>query len=148
MELSRSSRLFISSKNFLRDKQMSTLSEREIFEELSKLPDFDCMPIPISWFSKYNIPARSVPNTREFLESEYTVKMQRTEKDLPPLVITEPRRDEAGNIKLVEVAPPEKIDVETITRPYTAGDNVVTLPSLVDDENGVPSVLSKRREDA
>ena len=90
------------------------IDEDALYNELKQLPDFDCMPIPVSWFSKYNIPPREVLTTREFIESNYTMKRAVEPKDLPALIIDEPQQ---GG-KLVEAPPPEDIKVEVINRPF------------------------------
>jgi hypothetical protein len=102
------------------------IDEDSLYAELSKLPDFDCMPIPISWFKKYGIPPRTIQDTREFLESRYTINQQYGNKDLPPIIIDKPQQDG----KLVKMIEPEEIKVETIQREYTGGANPVVLPSL------------------
>lgn len=104
------------------------IDEDALYAELSKLPDFDCMPIPIAWFKKYNIPPRTIQDTREFLESRYTITQQFANKDLPPIIIDKPQQ----NGKLVKMVEPEEIKVETIQREYTGPVNPVVLPSLVE----------------
>ena len=90
------------------------INEDELYAELSKLPDFDCMPIPISWYKKYNIPPRTIETTREFLESRYTINQQYGHKDLPPIIMDEPQRDG----ELVVVPHEEEIKVEVISRAF------------------------------
>lgn len=104
------------------------IDEDKLFEEMSKLPDFDCYPLPAHWYKKYNIKPVSQPSTREFIESNYAVKRAIEMKDLPPIFIDEPQQ----NGKLVKIAPPEDIKVEVVSRPYTGTINGV-LPSLIDD---------------
>jgi len=106
---------------------MTTINEDALYEQLRQLPDFDCFPLPANWFKKYNIPPVSQPTTREYLESQYTVKCAVAPKDLPPIFINEPQQ---GG-KLVPVAPPEDINVQTISRPMTLTDYMVH-PSLLD----------------
>jgi hypothetical protein len=109
---------------------------------MKELPDFDCMPVPIRWFSKFGIKPREIETTKEYLASQYTFVKQYELKDLPPLIIDEPQKDSQGNIKLVAVAPPEEIKVETISRPfeYEQGKTLVVLPSLRDDSDIVKSL--------
>jgi hypothetical protein len=103
------------------------INEDELYAELSKLPDFECMPIPISWYKKYGIPPRTIQTTREFLETRYTISQQFANKDLPPIIIDKPQQ----NGKLVEMLPPEDIKVETIQREFKTEENFpVVLPSL------------------
>ena len=100
------------------------------------------MPVPIRWFSKFGIKPREIETTKEYLASQYTFVKQYELKDLPPLIIDEPQKDSQGNIKLVAVAPPEEIKVETISRPfeYEQGKTLVVLPSLRDDSDIVKSL--------
>lgn len=86
--------------------------EHELYLMLKELPDFDCMPIPVSWFKKYNIPARKAVNPREFIESGYTLQKMVERKDLPPIIIDEPQQDG----KLIQVPEVEELKLETITR--------------------------------
>jgi len=104
------------------------IDEDKLFEEMSKLPDFDCYPLPSHWYKKYNIKPVSQPTTQEFIESGYTIKRSVEMKDLPPIFINEPQQ----NGKLVAVAPPENIKVEVVSRPFTGTINGV-LPSLIDE---------------
>lgn len=105
------------------------IDEDALFNELRKLPDFDCFPLPARWYKKYNIPPLEQPNTREFLNSHYTIKCATAPKDLPPLIINEPQQ---GG-KLVPVAPPPDIEVKTIQRPLEV-DQFVVHPMLMNDE--------------
>ena len=104
------------------------IDEDKLFEEMSKLPDFDCYPLPAHWYKKYNIKPVSQPTTKEFIESNYATRRAIEMKDLPPIFIDEPQQ----NGKLVKIAPPEDIKVEVISRPYTGTINGV-LPSLIDE---------------
>ena len=117
-----------------------------LYNELKNLPDFRCLPLPAHWFAKFGIEPIGIETTKDYLESRYTVLKSVEQKELPPLIIDEPQRDKDGNIKLVKVAPPEDIKVETITRPFVheEGKTLVVLPSLRDDSDiveKVPSVL-------
>lgn len=107
---------------------MAAIDEDKLFEELRQLPDFDCLPLPARWFKKYNIQPVSQPDTRDFLNSQYTIKCAIAPKDLPPIFINEPQQ----NGKLVPVAPPEDIKVYTITKPIES-DIYPVHPSLKDD---------------
>lgn len=91
-----------------------SIDEDALYNEMKDLPDFDCMPIPARWFEKYGIPPRTLPTTREYLESGYTMKRAVEMKDLPPLIIDEPQQ----NGKLVVPPPVEDIKVEVVNRPF------------------------------
>lgn len=66
---------------------------------------------------------------KEFIASGYTLKCAYAPKDLPPIVIDKPIKDGL----LVEVAPPEEIPVEVVSRPFTEENVPMVLPSLKDD---------------
>ena len=100
-------------KNFLH--RYTNMDEEEIlYNEMKDLPDFDCMPIPARWFKRFNIAPRTLPTTREYLESGYTIKRATEIKDLPPLIIDEPQQ----NGKLLVPLPAEEIKVEVVSRPF------------------------------
>lgn len=116
-------------------------SERRLFEELSKLPDFDCLPIPASWFKKFNLPPRNPVGVREYIHSNYAMDMAVKPKDLPPLIIDEPQQ---GG-KLVELIPVEEPVTEVVSRPFELPEGKpfpAVLPSLT--EPGLDE-LSRRR---
>lgn len=106
-----------------------------LYNSLKDLPDFQCLPLPVHWFKKFGIVPLEVENTRAYLKDQYTFKKQFEQKDLPPLIIDSPQRDKDGNIKLVDVAPPEDVKVEVVQRPYEHDPTktLVVLPSLKDD---------------
>lgn len=106
--------------------------ERTLVEELMKLSDFECLPLPSSWFKKFNIPPRGVVNPREFMESNYTMKMAIAPKELPPLIINEPQKDG----KLFPLVAEEPIPVEVVSRPFVLKDGEsfpAVLPFLKQD---------------
>jgi hypothetical protein len=107
---------------------MTTIDEDALYEQLRHLPDFDCLPLPSHWFKKYNIPPVTQPTTREFIESQHTIKCSVAPKDLPPIIINEPQQ---GG-KLIPIAPPEDIKVQTISRPIT-DMNYTVHPSLLEE---------------
>jgi hypothetical protein len=91
------------------------MDEEEIlYNELKQSPEFDNLPLPARWFKKFNIPPRTLPTTREYLESGYTIKRATEHKDLPPLIIDEPQQ----NGKLLVAPPVEEIKSEVISRPF------------------------------
>jgi hypothetical protein len=92
----------------------TNVSEDLMFAEMSKLPDFDCFPIPKEWFKKFNLPPRDPIGPKEFIESRYTLLKGVEHKDLPPIIIDEPQQDG----KLVEPVVEEPIKVEVINRPF------------------------------
>ena len=113
-------------------------SERRLYEELKQLPDFDCLPIPASWFKKFNIPPRNPLNPREYIESNYAMKMSFQPKDLPPLIIDEPQQ----NGKLIEAPPPEDVPMTVVSKPFEIPEGKpfpAILPSL-NESSSLPTV--------
>jgi hypothetical protein len=103
-----------------------------IYNLIKDSPDFECLPLPSHWYEKFNIPPRKTLSTREFIESEYTLKMAMKPKNLPPIIINEPQQ---GG-KLVVVPETAEIPVEVITRPFEVKEGEafpVILPSLMDE---------------
>jgi hypothetical protein len=88
--------------------------EVELLYALKQLPDFDCLPIPDTWFKKYNLAPRGTIAPREFMESNYTMSMAIAPKDLPPLIIDEPQQ----NGKLVRFMEVPEVPVEVRSRPF------------------------------
>jgi hypothetical protein len=117
---------------------MVVIDEDEaIWNAIKDFPDVECFPLPIRFFKKFGIQPRSIETTKEYLATQYTIQKSIERKDLPPLIIDEPQRDAEGKIKLVAVAPPEEIVVETVQRPFVheEGKTLVVLPSLRDDSD-------------
>jgi hypothetical protein len=103
--------------------------DETMYALMKDMPDFDCMPIPQSWFKKFGIPPRNPVPVREFIHSNYAVVMAQKPKDLPPLYIDEPQQDG----KLATFVPAEEVKVEVISRPFVMPENgrfPDVLPSL------------------
>ena len=111
---------------------MATIDEeRDLYEALKNLPDFDCFPIPSSWFKKFNIEPRGVVGPKEYIESNYAMMKSLEPKQLPPLIIDEPQQ---GG-KLVKMIEPEVIPTELVSRPFEVkGPFPAVLPFLKDYE--------------
>ena len=125
--------------SFVETNEMENDPDYALYCELRAQPDFDCFPIPISWFKKFNIPARAAENTKDFLSSCYTVNKAIEPKDLPPIIIDKPQQ----NGKLYEMVAPEDVKVDVVQKPFECEDLFATLPSLRDDENGIPKVIKE-----
>jgi hypothetical protein len=106
----------------LSNNLINGLSEDELFEIIKNQPDFDCLPLPARWFKKYNIPPREATDFSSFVKSNYTMRCAIAPKDLPALILKEPFKDLSGNVRLVEPAPLEELDVKVISRPYNIND--------------------------
>jgi hypothetical protein len=82
-----------------------------LYQKLRKLPDFDCLVLPHSWYEKFKIPMPQAITPAEFINSGYSLRCAYAPKDLPPIRITEPQRD--GFI--YDVPKPEEIKVDEAT---------------------------------
>jgi hypothetical protein len=106
--------------------------EKQMLEELKKLPDFNCFVLPARWYKTFGLTPPGPIGPREFIESNYTMQCAVAPKDLPANYIREPQQ----NGKLVEMAPPEKIDIEVRNRPFELAEIPNVLPSLQDENIG------------
>ena len=106
-----------------------------IWNVIRDLPDVDCLPLPARFFKKFGIAPREIENTKDYLATQYTWRKQTEPKELTPLILDEPQRDKDGKIQLVEMFPPEVVDVKVVQRPFEQeeGKTMVILPSLRDD---------------
>jgi len=108
------------------------IDDETMYNLMKDMPDFDCFPIPQSWFKKFGIPPRNPVSVREYIESGYAMKRAIEKKDLPPLIIDTPQQEG----KLAIFIPEEKVQVEIISRPFVMDENTpfpAILPSLRDD---------------
>lgn len=111
---------------------LQMIEDEKMLEELKKLPDFECYVLPAKWYKQFGLEPPGPAGPREFIDSNYTMQCAVAPKDLPPIVINKPQQDG----KLVEMAPPEKIDIEVRSRPYTLTETPPILPSLQDETIG------------
>jgi hypothetical protein len=114
--------------------------EVELLYALKQLPDFDCLPLPVSWFEKYKLAPRAVVGPREYIESNHAMKMALAEKDLPILIINKPQQDG----KLVEVQPPEVVDIKVVSRPFVIPAE--GFPNVICPEHMSPTLLASLPE--
>jgi len=104
--------------------------EVELLYALKQLPDFDCLPLPDSWYDKYKIAKPRAINPREFMESNYAMAIAMAPKDLPPLLIDEPQQ----NGKLVVVPDEPMPHVEVRSRPFE-WDQTKPFPAILVKED-------------
>jgi len=112
---------------------LSEKEEVELLYALKKLPDFDCLPIPDTWFKKYNLAPRTTVGPREFMESNYTMNMAIAQKDLPPIIIDEPQQG-GKLLPFINEAPPP---VEVRTRPFEWDASKPFPATLVKDDDPI-----------
>ena len=108
-----------------------------MLELLQSQPDFECLPIPAYWFKKYGIPARTAVAPREYIESNYAMRRANEHKDLPPILIDEPQQ----NGKVYPVAPPEKVDIKVVSRPFVT-DPSKPFPAVICPPHTTPESAS------
>ena len=113
---------------------MDEQEERLLVEALKQQPDFECLPIPASWFAKYNIPPRTACGPREYIHSNYAMECSLAPKDLPPIVLKEPQKDKDGKVILVEMVKVEEPILEVRERPFKLQDGE-DFPIVLVDEN-------------
>lgn len=77
-----------------------------MFEELKKLPDFDRLPLPKDWYTKFNIPPPKIPTLRESLKLHYETQLAYINTPTPPEI--EVRKPAEGGVRpLIDVTTPE-----------------------------------------
>jgi len=107
--------------------------EVELLYALKQLPDFDCFPIPESWYKKYHLAPRGVVNPREFMASNYAMDKALEPKDLPPIIIDEPQQD-GKLVQFVDEPPPP---VELRSRPFEHDPSKPFPAILVKDDDPI-----------
>jgi hypothetical protein len=113
---------------------MDEQEERLLVEALKQHPEFECFPLPASWFKKYNIPPRTACGPREYIHSNYAIECSIAPKDLPPILIKEPQKDKDGKVILVEMVKVEEPVLEVRERPFQLQDGE-DFPIVLVDEN-------------
>ena len=87
-------------------------TDEELYNELKDLPDFHRLPIPESWYKKFNIERPSAVNMKQYLQERMYVR----DLEVPLEIRSEP---EPGGVRpVLEVEQPK---VEIITK--TAGES-------------------------
>ena len=113
---------------------LSDEDEKRLLEVLQSQPDWECLPIPAYWFKKYGIPPREAVGPKEYIESNYAMRKAVEPKDLPPLLIDEPQY---GG-RLVALAPPEKVDIQLVSRPFVSDPNKPFPAVICPEETSTP----------
>jgi hypothetical protein len=109
-----------------------TAEEIAIYEKFKDDPDFKLMPIPRHWYAHFKIPIPDAATPKQFMEDQYYLKNAISEKDGYE-IYSEPQQ---GG-RLVDVAPPEKIECKVVQRPLEMPDNPIEpikfLPPVLDE---------------
>jgi hypothetical protein len=114
--------------------KMDEQEERALLEQLKQQPDFESLPIPASWFKKYNIPPRTACGPKEYIHSNYAIECSLAPKDLPPIILKEPQKDKDGKVILVEMVKVEEEILEVREKPFKLQDGE-DFPVVLVDEN-------------
>ena len=86
-------------------------TDEELYEELRHCPDFDKLPLPETWYKKFNIPRPTAVDFKTFANSGYWLKCA-TDPNTIREICTEPA---PGGVRpILDVKQPE---VEVITKP-------------------------------
>jgi hypothetical protein len=117
--------------------KMDEQEERLLVEALKQSPEFECLPIPASWFKKYDIPPRTACGPREYIHSNYAINCSIAPKDLPPIVLKEPQKDKDGNVILVEMVKVEEPPLEVRERPFQLQEGQEFPVVLVDENDAI-----------
>jgi len=80
-----------------------TISDEELYAILKEHPNFDCLPLPKSWYEKFDLKLKQPMNYRESIESGYALKCQYIPDDLPSEVIKTPDDYVFAELKPLEV---------------------------------------------
>jgi hypothetical protein len=89
------------------DKTKTELSDEEIYNMLKDLPDFDRLPLPKYFYTKFNIPPPKILSLSEALQLQ-----AKTANSPGPLVKTEYREPAPGGIRPIIDVEPLKIEVK------------------------------------
>ena len=87
-----------------------TISDEELYNLLKTHPQFECLPLPKSWYEKFNLKLKQPMNFRECLESGYALKVQYQPDDLPPETIPTPADYVFPDVK------PEEVPLEVVSK--------------------------------
>lgn len=81
-------------------------TDEEIFNELKKLPDFDRLPLPKSWYELFKIPPPKIPTIKEALKAHYETQLDYLNSPTSPEVEIRPPAD-GGVRPLLDAEVPE-----------------------------------------
>ena len=84
-------------------EQEKPISDEELYEALKDHPLFENLPLPKSWYEKFNLKLKQPLNFRECIEGNYAIKAMFEPDDLPPETIPTPADYVFPEIKPLEV---------------------------------------------
>ena len=113
---------------FLYVRMEKTMTDEELFEMMKTHPEFKNLPLPASWFKKFNLEPVKARNFKEFIESNayfVTRGMHVDESEI--------RKDPApGGVR--PVAPPEEIPMTITSRNIEPTEIWGILPTKPEQE--------------
>jgi hypothetical protein len=110
------------------------MDDETLYRMMKSLPDFDSYPIPFAWYEKFGIPLPETIGPKEYIESNYAMRMATAPKDLPPILFDTPQQN-GRQIELVKV---EEVKTETIQRPFVMPESNV-FPAVIGTHIGSSS---------
>jgi len=112
--------------------------EEALYNELKNLPDFDRLPLPDTWYKKFNIPRPEPVSLQDFALSRAWLK-HKYDPDIKYEIREEPA---SGGVR--PIIEPEPIPVEIITKELTTETSPDTFsqPQL----ESVPPTESNEKE--
>jgi len=87
------------------------ITDDELYAALKEHPLFENLPLPKSWYEKYNLKLKQPLNYRECIEGNYAIKAMFSQDDLPPETIATPKDYVFAEVK-AEPVPLEIISKE------------------------------------
>lgn len=103
------------------DEPQPVISDEQLYELLKSDPRFECLPLPKSWYEKFNLKLKQPLNYKESIESNYSMKVQFEQDTLPPETIQTPADYVFTECKPDEV-PLEIISKEITSKEITSND--------------------------
>ena len=92
------------------EKPVESISDEELYEALKDHPLFENLPLPKSWYEKFNLKLKQPLNYRECLEGNYAIKAMFEPDDLPPETIPTPADYVFAELK------PDVVPLEVISK--------------------------------
>lgn len=82
------------------------ITDEEILNQLKKLPDFDRLPLPKSWYERFHLSPPKIPTMREALKMHYETQLAYLNSPTSPEVEIRPPAD-GGVRPLLDAEVPE-----------------------------------------
>jgi hypothetical protein len=112
----------------------SKLSEEELLAEIKKIEDWEKLPLPISWYKKFNLPA-----PKPIAVPQYVKEMQWMKSQYNPTTTWEVRTEPApGGVRAV-------VDTEKVTADYVDSKFQPFINEIVSDSQ---QSMQREREDS